>query len=109
MRVDTFTVTPRRVKLGDAISLSFALTGTSTTPQNLVIDYAIHYVKKGGETSRKVFKLRQFELVPAGTVQVSRNQTIRNFTTRVHYAGRHSVELLVNGESLASSYFDLAC
>jgi 3-methyladenine DNA glycosylase AlkC len=109
VRVDTFDVKPRRVKLGDSISLSFALTGTAAKPQNLVIDYAIHYVKKGGATSRKVFKLRQFEVLPAGTVRVSRNQTLKNFTTRVHYSGRHDVELLVNGECLARSFFYLAC
>lgn len=109
VRVETFSVTPRRVKLGGSISLSFEIVGTSPKPQNLVVDYAIHYVKKSGETSRKVFKLRQFELAPAGTFQLARNQTLRNFTTRVHYSGRHAVELLVNGESLASSYFDLAC
>ena len=87
----------------------FALTGTSADKQNLVIDYAILYVKKSGETSRKVFKLRQLELSPAGTLELSRNQTLKNFTTRVHYSGRHGVELLVNGECLARSYFDLAC
>jgi flagellar motor switch/type III secretory pathway protein FliN len=30
---------------------------------------------------------------------------IRDFTTRKHYAGKHQVEILVNGESLAQGSF----
>ncbi len=109
VRVDTFSVTPRRVKLGDSISLSFAIVGTSPKAQNLVIDYAVHYVKKSGETSRKVFKLRQFELAPAGTFKLSRSQTMRTSRRAFTTPAGTAVELLVNGEGLARSYFDLAC
>jgi hypothetical protein len=39
------------------------------------------------------------------SLEISRTQMIRDFTTRKHYAGKHQVEILVNGESLAQGSF----
>jgi 3-methyladenine DNA glycosylase AlkC len=108
VRVDGFDVKPRKVKLGGTTSLSCRLTSTARESQRLVVDYAVHYVKKSGKASRKVFKLKQFKLEPRETLAISRKITLRNFTTRVHYAGRHEVELLVNGKSMAQAWFDLS-
>lgn len=102
-----FTVQPRTIKLGASITLSLRLESTAADPQRLVVDYTIHYVKKSGGTSPKVFKLKEFTLEPGASVVLSRRQSIRNFTTRVHYPGRHEVEVMVNGETLARDYFDL--
>ena len=55
----------------------------------------------------KVFKLKEFTLQPGASVCIARSQTVRNFTTRVHYSGVHGVELVVNGRTLASSSFHL--
>ncbi|WP_207456311.1 DNA alkylation repair protein [Azospirillum sp. SYSU D00513] len=103
-----FTVDPPAVRLGGTIRLSCTLTTTSPEPQRLVIDYAIHYVKKSGKTFRKVFKMKEILLAPQGTERISRVQTLRDFTTRTHHPGRHEVELLVNGTCLARSFFDLS-
>jgi 3-methyladenine DNA glycosylase AlkC len=108
VRIDDFTIGPRRIRLGESITLSCRITSTSQEPQRLVVDYAIHYVKKSGDTSRKVFKLKEIRLAPKANDQITRSQTIRDFTTRTHHPGRHAVELLVNGECLARRYFDLA-
>jgi 3-methyladenine DNA glycosylase AlkC len=101
-------ITPDAITLGDRINLSFTLKSTSVESQRLIVDYAIHYVKKSGGTSAKVFKLKTLELAPGQSVNVSREQQVRNFTTRVHYAGRHDVDVLVNGECLGRSGFDLS-
>jgi len=102
-----FCVSPAAIKLGGRIVLSFRLQSTSAKPQRLVVDYAIHYVKKNGATSAKVFKLKTLTLGPYASESVKREQLIRDFTTRVHYMGRHEVEILVNGESLGRASFDL--
>jgi 3-methyladenine DNA glycosylase AlkC len=100
-------VTPDVISLGDRINLSFTLKSTSDKAQRLIVDYAIHYVKKSGGTSAKVFKLKTFELGAGQSVTISREQQVRNFTTRVHYAGLHAVDVLINGECLGRSGFDL--
>ncbi|WP_335945714.1 DNA alkylation repair protein [Pseudomonas sp. G166] len=101
-------VTPAVIRLGEQISLSFKVQSTLGQSQRLVIDYAIDYVKASGGTSAKVFKLKTFDLPAHGCASLSRSQHIRELTTRRHYAGRHVVHLLVNGERLGSTAFDIA-
>jgi 3-methyladenine DNA glycosylase AlkC len=106
VRVEAFAVEPARIKLGERITTRARLTSTSKSPQRLVIDYAVHYPKKNG-ISRKVFKLRETELLPGSGFDVAISQTVKDFTTRKHHAGFHRVELMVNGEPVAESGFDL--
>jgi 3-methyladenine DNA glycosylase AlkC len=100
---------PARLRLGDSFILSFQVASTAGKTQRLVVDYAVHYVKKSGAASAKVFKWKEITLPPGAVTTLSRRQTIRNFTTRVHYAGHHEVEILINGESLARTGFALDC
>lgn len=105
--VDSFGVAPKRIRLGDALTISAALHSTARKPQKLVIDYAIHYVKQSGSASAKVFKWKETALGAAEKLELSKRQTIRDFTTRKHHAGQHIVELLVNGEKLGAAAFEL--
>lgn len=107
VRVEDFAIAPGAITLGERITLGASVISTSDQPQRLVVDYAVHYVKKSGTPSRKVFKLKEMDLDPAGTCELSTGQLIRDFTTRKHYAGHHRVELIVNGEVLAESGFEL--
>jgi 3-methyladenine DNA glycosylase AlkC len=106
--VESFTVAPKRLRLGDPITLSLRLKSTASVPQKLVIDYAIHYVKQSGATSEKVFKWKETVLAGGETLELSKRQPIRDFTTRKHHPGRHRVEVSVNGERLADAAFVLA-
>ncbi|RYD37229.1 MAG: DNA alkylation repair protein [Verrucomicrobiaceae bacterium] len=99
---------PKQLRLGDRLTLTFELQSTSPAPQRLVVDYAIHYPKKSGAVSAKVFKLKEVALAAGETVSLSRSQVIRDFTTRKHQAGRHEVDILVNGVVLGRGFFDLA-
>lgn len=107
VRVEAFSVTPAALDLGDRLSLRTNIVSTGETSQKLVVDYAIHYVKKSGTASRKVFKLKEIALEPGDSADLSISQTIRDFTTRKHNAGFHRVELIVNGEVLAEGGFEL--
>jgi 3-methyladenine DNA glycosylase AlkC len=108
VRVEALSISPQAVRLGDRVNLSFQLHSTGHDDQRLIIDYAIHYVKKSGGTSAKVFKLKTLALGAGESVTVTREQQMRNFTTRVHYAGKHALDILINGECLASTWFDLS-
>lgn len=106
--LEAFTVTPQRIVIGDTITLDCGLTSAAKGPQRLVVDYRIGYVKRNGTTATKVFKLKELALEPSQHAALRHTQHIRNFTTRTHYAGRHVVELLVNGDVVAKSFFCLA-
>lgn len=107
VRLQGFAVSPQSISLGDRLDISFSLESTARESQRLVVDYAIHYVKKSGTSSAKVFKLKELTLAPGDTVQLQRSQVVKDFTTRVHHAGHHAVNVMVNGEKLASGGFDL--
>ncbi len=107
VKIDTFTVTPSSLSLGGAVQITAKFASTGNAPQKLVIDYAVHYVKKTGGTSKKVFKWKELTLAPRTCAELTISRPIRNFTTRIHYPGRHVVELIVNGEVLGEAAFDL--
>jgi hypothetical protein len=54
-----------------------------------------------------VFKWKAFDLVGGEAAALRINQTIRDFSTRRHHQGQHAVELIVNGETMATSGFEL--
>ena len=107
IRIHDFAIEPRQIALGERMTLSFRLESTAPEPQRLVVDYIVHYVKKSGGTSGKVFKLKELTLAPGASVQLARSQSIRDFTTRVHHPGRHDVEIMVNGASVVRDSFEL--
>ncbi|WP_157216645.1 DNA alkylation repair protein [Flavisphingomonas formosensis] len=102
-----FSVAPRAVRLGETIALAAELRSTAPETQRLVVDYRIHYARAGGKTAGKVFKLRTFDLAAGAAASLAIRQTIRDFTTRRHHPGRHAVELIVNGRTIARDAFDL--
>jgi 3-methyladenine DNA glycosylase AlkC len=102
-----FEVSPIALSLGDKLTLSVALISQSDEAQQLVVDYLVHYVKKSGGTSPKVFKMKELTLEPHGQVSFKRLQHIKDFSTRRHSCGPHLVELMVNGKCLAQSIFEI--
>jgi len=105
--VHDFKITPQKIHLGESITLSFQVESLSKRSQRLVVDYTVHYVKKSGGTSAKVFKLKELNLGAGEKVTITRKQSIKDFTTRVHHAGRHEVEITINGASVARDTFEL--
>lgn len=100
-----FVCTPRRIQLGDTITLSATLTGSGRARQSLIIDYVIHYARAGGRSSEKVFKWTTIDLAPGETATLTKRQTIKDFSTRKHHPGEHTVELQINGRRLARCTF----
>ena len=93
----TLGVSPRTAVVGDSLTLTVTLTSTSATAQPVRLDYAVHYLKKNGSHSAKVFKLGD-RTIPAGeTVVVERAHRTRTVTTRKLYAGLQRIDVRVNG------------
>ena len=105
VKLSAFRLAPARLKLGQVLEFSFTLTSASRRPQQLAVDYVMHYVKASGGTAPKVFKLREVNLAAGETLRLSKRQTLRNFTTRKHYSGRHHLEIQVNGQILGRQGF----
>ena len=97
----------KKINLGDTLTFQFTISSKKNRVQKLVVDYAIIYPRSGGGTSRKIFKLKEFLLGPGEKQLLSKKQLFRNFSTRVHYSGMHTIELLINGAKRGTASFDL--
>jgi 3-methyladenine DNA glycosylase AlkC len=100
-------LSPRRASVGETLNLDVQLRSSATRAQKLVIDYAVHHVKANGETSPKVFKGWVLDLAAGEARTLRKTHSLRPITTRRYHAGRHAVELRVNGETLGRATFDL--
>lgn len=107
VNVAAFSVAPATLRLGETLALTARLTSTAKQSQRLVIDYVVRYARAGGRASAKVFKWTEADLAPGATLTLTKRQTIRDFSTRRHHAGRHPVDLQINGRLVASGAFTL--
>lgn len=98
-------ITPKRVPLGGTVTITAIVTSASRAAQDLLIDYAVHYVKADGRTSPKVFKLKRVSLGGGDEAPIRITIKLANLTTRTHYPGRHAVELRINGRAFPVGTF----
>ena len=103
----TLRVSPRRLRVGESFTLEATLRSDASRAQTLVVDYAVHHVKASGVASPKVFKGWNTTLAPHTTLALAKRHSMRPITTRTYHAGRHEVDLRVNGQIVAQAFFDL--
>ena len=103
----TLRLRPRRARVGDTLELTLTLTSGATRKQALWIDYALHRVLANGSTAPKVFKGWSVELAGGDTLELTKRHSLREVTTRRVYAGRHRIEIVINGRTAAQADFDL--
>jgi 3-methyladenine DNA glycosylase AlkC len=101
------SIAPKKVDAGGSVRLTFTLASAAKTTQSLAVDFAIHFVKANGDAKPKVFKLKTLELGPGASVILEKSVSFRAMTTRKHYPGVHTVELLVNGAAFPAGEFRL--
>jgi 3-methyladenine DNA glycosylase AlkC len=108
LSVEAVAFTPRRVRIGGRVAMTFALRSTSTRPQQLLVDVAVHFVKARGAGEPKVFKLGRMTLRPGERVRLKTAFSLAVHTTRVPRPGRHAVDVLVNGRRTRAGSFDVS-
>ena len=104
MSIDRLATDKKKIKIGDDILFSFNV--SIAKPVKLRVEYAIDFVKANGKTSRKVFKMSEGEY-RKGIHSFNRKQSFRDFTTRKHYPGKHTISILLNGKERSSVEFVL--
>ncbi len=107
LNIDHFTFS-KKVTRESKLEFSFRISNTSNKPVNARIEYAIDYITSTGKNSRKVFQIREKELVPNSQEMISRFQRFIDLTTRKHYAGKHRIAILINGKEMAEGFFILS-
>lgn len=108
LKFSKLQISNSKIKQGESLSFSFDIASEKSKSQKLVVDYVIHYQKKSGELTPKVFKLKDLELKAKQTVSISKAHSFKELSTRKHYPGKHSLELMINGRSVAKKEFLVA-
>ena len=99
-------LTPELI-LGEALEFSLTLDSAASHAQAVMVDFIIHHQKANGSTTPKVFKWKTATLAPDKSLVMSKRHAIKKITTRVYYAGLHSLEVVVNGVSVGKKDFQL--
>ena len=106
--IDRVRLTPRRVTIGRRVSIAFVVRSRARTTQELWIDLAVHFVKANGRTAPKVFKLKRVTLPARGEVALGTSVSLAVHSTRTPRAGRHAVEVIVNGKGVPVGAFHVS-
>jgi 3-methyladenine DNA glycosylase AlkC len=85
------------LQMGEVLEMQMTLRSTAQVPQQLTVDYVLHFLKANGQRSPKVFKGALLHLEPGESVTFSRCHRFREVTTRKHYPGEQGVCLRING------------
>ena len=93
--VEGFALDANSVAIGNSLGFSFVLKSTDSAKARL--EYAIDFVKSGGKTSRKIFKISEIALKANEKRQYTKNHSFADLSTRKHYPGIHTITIIVNG------------
>lgn len=107
VNVNKLKISSPVVRLGEELQFEFEIESQKNTPQKLVVDYAVHYFKARGVTSKKIFKLKEITLKPGQKIAFKKTQMFKDLTTRKHHSGKHMLEILVNGKVMGAKEFKL--
>lgn len=101
---DPFEVKQKDVALEESLSIEFSL---AVKKKGLFrFEYALYFLKKSGDYTKKVFKISEREL-EAGEYEVDKEHTFKKINTRKYHEGLHFVEPIVNGIGLGKRPFYL--
>lgn len=107
VRINKVRISPTRVEVGNTVRFSFEIESAGRTRQELLIDYAVHFVKANQSTRAKVFRLRRLVLAPSARLTLASSISLERMTTRRHYPGLHRIDALINGVAHPLGGFDL--
>ncbi len=100
--LEALELTPTRVAVGGAVTLSVTLRSTAPSPQLLVVDYVLRMPGARGASRAKVFKLRSQWLEPGAILHVQKRHSFAPVGGRPVYPGAHAIAVQVNGVALGA-------
>ncbi len=98
---------PESVSIGGKVRLEIMVANPSEDAAAALVDIRVYFVKANGSTSPKVFKGGELDLGPGEQAVVRKTLSVAQLSTRTHYPGRHTVEVLLNGRTHPGGGFEL--
>ena len=104
LRVSEFVMDKECVTVGERVTLTYSLDVTGGDETSVRLEYGVHYLKRDGSYSRKVYKIAERTFAP-GCHSIRKRHNFSDGTTRTHNEGRHGLSVIVNGEEMAKREF----
>ena len=105
--VRNVSIAPARPQIGQRVTVRLEVVNRETVVQRVLVDLRVHFVKANGQTSARTFKLKPLDLQGKQSVAMQKSISLAQLTTRKHYPGTHSVEVLLNGKARRLGAFDV--
>jgi 3-methyladenine DNA glycosylase AlkD len=102
-----FKIKTKEIRRGDNLEFSFSIQNNDTKTQFIRLEYAIYYLRKNGQLSKKVFKISERHLNPSDIIVIHRKQSFKIITTRQFYSGQQKLSIIVNGQERVIDTFEL--
>ncbi len=106
VKVDRFSLKEHKVKMGGELEMELTLENIGPKV-NIMLDYAVHFMRDKGKTGKKVFKWKSFALAAKERITLRKSHSFKIINTRKYYPGQHKVEVQINGEVVTFMKFDL--
>lgn len=101
------TVAPTEARIGESVLVTVELSNPGATTESVIAELNVVFVKASGGLSPKTFRLGEAEIGPRDVARLAKRVSLKQHTTRTHYPGRHTTEVLVNGSAYEGPSFDL--
>jgi 3-methyladenine DNA glycosylase AlkC len=106
-KLSNFVLDKNTLRIGDVFQFSFDLRLQEAAARTLRIEYIIYFKKAGNTPSKKIFKINERSYSPGVGYSFSKKHSFKDLTTRKHYAGMHTIAIIINGKELARKEFEL--
>lgn len=99
--------TSEKVNIGGRLDFSFTVKNTSEEPARIRLEYAVEYRTLSGKASCKVFRIKELTLAAGASDTIKRHQRFQDLTIRKHYPGTHNLKIILNGNTIAETIFQV--
>jgi len=94
------------VKIGDKLNFGFDIVAKKLLG-NLRIEYIIHYKLKNGKYGKKIYMIKQ-DNFDTKAICIQKSHHFRPISTRIYNTGKHSLDIVINGDTKISRQFVLS-
>jgi 3-methyladenine DNA glycosylase AlkC len=103
IRIEKFKV-QNSVNVGEKLHFTFLITTDKNKIGKIRIEYALNFINKNGNFSRKIFKITESD-VEQKSKMVSKYHSFKKISTRKYYAGKHNIGIIINGKEKTKAEF----
>ena len=96
----------QKASIGKHLEFTFDLDAGKKQLGQLRIEYAVHFMRANGKTSKKVFKISESNFHDSKKT-VNRRHSFKLISTRRYYPGKHGLSIILNGQDMHYGEFKL--